>query len=125
MYCWNGSLKIGYDTRKHGKKSLNSWTKKYFFLQGYSLANERYDLDSLKVHRQTIQGIYNDCVKMCGEKNAIRKSLSSNEKLLSHFKNSQYISVIIASSCWHMLDTNLADQQTRSGQSEIRKMSGI
>ena len=107
------------------KKKVSTLGQRSIFLQGYSLANERYDLDSLKVHRQTIQGIYNDCVKMCGEKNAIRKSLSSKEKLLSHFKNSQYISVIIASSCWHMLDTNLADQQTRSGQSEIRKMSGI
>ena len=87
----------------NGKKS-QLLVKKVHFLQGYSLASERYDLDSLKIHRQTIQGIYNDCVKVCGRKMLFRKSLSSEVKLLSRFKSSQYISVLIASSCWHLLD---------------------
>ena len=65
----------------NGKKS-QLLVKKVHFLQGYSLASERYDLDSLKIHRQTIQGIYNDCVKMCGRKMLFGKSLSSEEKLL-------------------------------------------
>lgn len=85
------------------KKSLNSWSKKYIFT-GLLTCSERYDLDSLKIHRQTIQGIYNDCVKMCGRKMLFGKSLSSEVKLLSRFKSSQYISVLIASSCWHLLD---------------------
>ena len=65
----------------NGKKS-QLLVKKVHFLQGYSLASERYDLDSLKIHRQTIQGIYNDCVKMCGRKMLFGKSLSSEVKLL-------------------------------------------
>ena len=71
----------------HGnKKKVSTLGQKSTFLQGYSLASERYDLDSLKVHRQTIQGIYNDCVKMCGRKMLFGKSLSSEVKLLSRFK---------------------------------------
>ena len=54
-------------------KKVSTLGQRSIFLQGYSLANERYDLDSLKVHRQTIQGIYNDCVKMCGEKMLFEK----------------------------------------------------
>ena len=52
----------------HGNgKKVSTLGQKSTFLQGYSLASERYDLDSLKIHRQTIQ-------------------------------------VLIASSCWHLLD---------------------
>ena len=68
------------------EKKVSTLGQKSTFLQGYSLASERYDLDSLKIHRQTIQGIYNDCVKVCGRKMLFGKSLSSEVKLLSRFK---------------------------------------
>ena len=66
------------------EKSLNSWSKKYIFT-GLLTCSERYDLDSLKIHRQTIQGIYNDCVKVCGRKMLFRKSLSSEVKVVVSF----------------------------------------
>ena len=67
------------------EKKSQLLVKKVHFLQGYSLASERYDLDSLKVRRQTIQGIYNDRVKMCGRKMLFGKSLSSEVKVVVSF----------------------------------------